>query len=312
MLKKDIFATYINIMNKILSILFATFISFIVFSCTSPDPAALYGLTPNDPNNPGANIAGPRILHKVQFNNLPNAEYTSAGGVLNEADFYHYDGNNLSEHNKVILNYSGNEISSFEWKVIQSSNSGSMTEKIYPTYDATGKIINFIQDRYLGTVHVMHIKGTLIYNSANLPIEIIQKIHNPDPFNPGVLDWGGQQINTTILYTGSNVVKVKHEQKLYDTTTNTLLNNHITLYEYSQYDDKISPYSTLSKDYRLIFAQVHPAMLFHLSYNNALKTKITFPMAPPIEGTGSFQYDQQNYAIAVTGGNLKYIYKPIQ
>jgi len=35
-------------------------------------------------------------------------------GILNEADFYHYDGNNLSEHNKVTLNYSGNEISSFE------------------------------------------------------------------------------------------------------------------------------------------------------------------------------------------------------
>src|SRR5690606_27890255 len=122
-------------------------------------------------------------------------------------------------------------------------------------------------------------------------------------------DWSSDVCSSDL---GSNVVKVKHEQKLYDTTTNTLLNNHITLYEYSQYDDKISPYSTLSKDYRLIFAQVHPAMLLHLSYNNALKTKITFPMAPPIEGTGSFQYDQQNYAIAVTGGNLKYIYKPIQ
>lgn len=285
----------------------------VLFSCVPPDPAAVYGPNWNNNGSSGNGITGPRILHKIQANNLIFTEYTSVAGVLNKVDFYTYDGTVQTEHDVVTLNYTNNKVSYFELSGNQVGNPTTLNYKIYPTYDGTGKIVSYVNEKFVGTALSSKSMGVITYNSNNQPITIIEKLYNlSDPFNPNsTYIWTGGQIESLLEYSGENIIKVTYHQKTFDPSDNSLLGTQTMIDEHSQYDSKISPYSTLSKDYRLLFGTLHPSLLYQLSYNNPLKFKITYPMAPVIEGNFSYQYDSQNYAVSELGGN-EYIYKAIQ
>lgn len=300
-------------MKKILRISGLLSLVIIFFSCVPPDPAAVYGPNWNNPNTSGNPNTGPRILHKIQANNLLFSEYTSTAGVLNKVDHYAYNGTVQAEHNIVTINYSNNKISYFEISGTQTGNPTNSIYKIYPTYDGTGKIVSYVDEKYLGNSLSTKMLGTVSYNSNNQPITIIEKNYSlSDPFNPNSnYTWTGGQTESLIEYSGENVIKVTYHQKTFDSVDNTLLGTQTMLNEYPQHDTKISPFSTLPRDYRLLFGTLHPSLFYQLSYNNPLKLKFTFPMAPVIESTVSYQYDAQNYAISETGGN-EFIYKAIQ
>lgn len=287
----------------------------VLFSCVPPDPAAVYGPNWNNNGNSGNGITGPRILHKVMLNNQLVAEYTSTNtGVLNKVDLYTYDGTALYSHSIININYnSSNKISYFEIKTDVTGNPMSVTYKVYPTYDASGKIVSYLNDQYSNNGLVFNLKGIITYNSNSQPVTIIEKqFVKDDPFDPNsTYVWSGFQKEISMQYVGANVVKVITNNKQFDADINVLLNNSLlSTLEYSQYEDKNSPYSTLSKDFLQLHGIFASELLSRISLNNYLKMKLTYPGIQTIDLNYTYQYDAQNYM--TSGDGFVYIYKPIQ
>ena len=285
-------------MNKILSILFATFISFVIFSCTSPDPAALFGLTPNDPNNPGANIAGPRIITKVDSAGVTIEEYFSTPSGLLQAVV-----NKVGDTTAIDYN-SNNKIN----KIIHTSSTGKIETKLY--YDSSGKVSQITNETFMGILPISFQLSELEYNASGQVSKIIQKNGVT-----GLTDWFQYKISK-MTYSGENLTKIEEEN---GTITNNVFDPPMPqmgmTYLFENFDNKINPMTTLPKEYHIGRSALHSMSLIGINYNNAMKSTITYaisPSNPIITTVNDMVYDSYNYPISAENGVRKIYYKPIQ
>jgi len=288
-------------MNKILSILFATFISFVIFSCTSPDPAALYGLTPNDPNNPGANIAGPRIITKVDSAGVTIEEYFSTPSGLLQAVV-----NKVGDTTAIAYN-SNNKIN----KIIYTSSTAKMETKLY--YDSSGKVSQITNETFAGIQTVSFQLSELEYNASGKVSKITQKLaFTAQPVNT---DWTHYKISK-MTYSGENLTKIEEENGFVTNNVFDPPNPQMGItYLIENFDNKINPMTTLPKEYHIGRSALHSVSLIGINYNNAMKSTIIyefFPSNPIITTVNDMVYDSYNYPISAENGVRKIYYKPIQ
>ncbi len=288
-------------MNKFLSLFFAGCIALVIFSCVPPDPAAIYGLTPNDPNNPGANIAGPRIITKSDSAGIVIEEYFSTPSGLLQAVV------NKNGDTTAIDYNSNNKIN----KIVRTSSTSKIEIKLY--YDSSGKVSQITDENFVGIMSLSFQLSELEYNASGKISKITRK--KALTGSPGSNDWSHYTIST-MTYSGENLVKIEDEHGF---VTNNVLDPAIPqmgmTYLFENFDNKINPMTTLPKEYHIGMSSLHSLLLAGLNYNNMMKSTMIYaisPSAPIITTVSDMVYDSYNYPISADIGLRKIYYKPIQ
>lgn len=268
----------------------------LILSCVPPDPAMVYGW---NSNTPVSTITGPRILHKIDSANITHTEYFSTpGGVLEQVKFY-------KTNNQITVSYNLNNSVS---KMLLTS--GTHTMDLNYTYNSAGKVTNAILKKNVMGIVSEEAHFWLTYNSAGKLIKLDRKSILA-PYNGTFTHYG--VVNLT--WSGDNVVKVaeNHMGIIHpDGSLEPLDPMGNTVYKFEDYDNKISPYSTLPNEFRLGMGIMVGSLTFYqYSYNNNLKMQMEFFNFPPVTTYGNYIYDTHNYPVSDPTGVAKIIYKPI-
>lgn len=283
-------------MKKYLPGLCSFFLLVLIISCVPPDPAMVYGWNTNTP----AGITGPRILHKIDSANVTHTEYFSTpDGVLEQVKFY-------KTNNQITVSYNlNNKVS----KMLLTS--GTHTMDLNYTYNSAGKITSAILKKNAMGIVSEEAHYWLTYNSTG-KLTKLDRRSILGPYNGTFTHYG--VVNLT--WSGENVVKVaeNHMGIIHpDGSLEPLDPMGNTVYKFEDYDNKISPYSTLPYEFRLGMGIMVGSLTFYqYSYNNNLKLQMEFLNFPPVTTYGNYIYDTQNYPVSDVSGITKYIYKPVQ
>src|SRR5690606_17721980 len=267
----------------------------LILSCVPPDPAMVYGW---NSNTPVSTITGPRILHKIDSANITHTEYFSTpGGVLEQVKFY-------KTNNQITVSYNLNNSVS---KMLLTS--GTHTMDLNYTYNSAGKVTNAILKKNVMGIVSEEAHFWLTYNSAG-KLTKLDRRSILGPYNGTFTHYG--VVNLT--WSGENVVKVaeNHMGIIHpDGSLEPLDPMGNTVYKFEDYDNKISPYSTLPYEFRLGMGIMVGSLTFYqYSYNNNLKLQMEFLNFPPVTTYGNYIYDTQNYPVSDPTGVAKIIYKP--
>ena len=284
-------------MKKILSFLSIALFLTGLNSCQDPDPASVYGWTAQ-----GQNIPGPRILQKVELGTQLMEEYSTANGMFTKMTQFVYDNTALSEKHEFSLTYNGNKVTAMNVNYTTVSNGQQSTDVFTPAYSGN-RLVSYTRvttDPFMVINHT----GEFSYDTSGKITKLLEKSFHGNNALPSV------EKHYNLTYSGNNIAKVEKITKNMDPTTGTVMNTFVENDEYTLYDTKLTPYSTLPKYYRMLLSAVVPNYFYTLSENNPGKYKMSNPLLPvPVEQVNSFQYDQQNYAI--TNGSLRYFYKAL-
>lgn len=282
-----------------------------MFSCdnTTADPI---NNTVNNNGNTGSggasapSITGPRILHKINVNNVTNQEYVTTGNVLEKAIFKEASGPNSFLVGTVT--YTSGKITKvkFAQEVNGAVPTGSMTYTYNVTYDSGGKINYTTCETMLGTMPNLSSEFTYTYDGAGKMTKIVEKKKSGSTYT--------HFTNYTITNTGDNITKLATESGMTSTTgvpdMSTVMGGYN--YNFTTYDDKINPYTTLPKTFFVMWSLLHPNNFSSLSANNLKTFSIVYPApAPTIPGTYTYLYDTQNYPVSDQTQSQKYIYKAL-
>lgn len=282
-------------MKKILSVLSISLAFLAVSSCQDPDPATIYGWTAQ-----GQNIPGPRILQKIEMGTLLFEDYTSTNGILSKMEQYVYDNTTLSEKHVFVPSYTSGKLTKMDATYTVVSTNQASTDKFIPAYSANRMTGYSRVTTY--PVATMNQTGVFSYDTTGNVTKLVEKMYM------GTATMPTTERTYNIFYSGNNISKVEKITKNMDPVNGSVINSLVETDEYTLYDNKLTPYSTLSKDYLLLMCAVNPSSFYTLSQNNLGKYKYSNPMLPAaVEQVNTFQYDQQNYA--TTNGSLRYFYK---
>lgn len=190
------------------------------------------------------------------------------------------------------ITYSNGKISKVVSVVHEAGATESTTITSNVTYDTSGKISKVIATEVLsmnGTViNTTDKVSTYVYNSSNQVTKVTQDY-----------SIAGMQTQTGIFdysYTGNNLSKMVFTTKMslgpipYVVVTTT----------YSNYDSKISPFSTLGTNYNY-FSLSELGLGFFGSPNNFTKITVTESMmGTNTTESATYTYDSQGYANSMT------------
>lgn len=282
-----------------------------MFSCdnTTADPI---NNTVNNNGNTGSgggsapSVTGPRILHKINVNNVTNQEFVTTGTTLEKAIFKEASGPNSFLVGTVT--YTSGKITKvkFAQEVNGAVPTGSMTYTYNVTYDSGGKINYTTCETMLGTMPNLSSEFTYTYDGAGKMTKIVEKKKSGSTYT--------HFTNYTITNTGDNITKLVTESGMTSTTGVPDMSTVMAGYNYNftTYDDKINPYSTLPKTFFVMWSLLHPNNFSSLSANNLKTFSIVYPApAPSIPGTYTYLYDTQNYPVSDQTQSQKYIYKAL-
>ncbi len=286
-------------MKRIQSIFGILATLLVIFSCVPNDPAAIYGLNSNNPNNPNS-ITGPRIITKIDSANITKTEYVSSNsGILQLVKQY----NDADD----VITYGNNQ----KISTITFNEQLPNKTKLSLYYDSTGRVTSSKQENFINntTLHSTVI-STLSYNSNNKLTSVVKKMM----FNL-ISNQFSHYTLVEITYNGENVTKIKDSNGL---IVNGVMDpvdpNMITTYTISDFDNKINPMTTLPKEFLIGCGLAGSLAFAQLSYNNFLKTTIlpSPTMTPIIHQSSGLNYDPQNYPISDLQNVMKIYYKAIQ
>ena len=281
-----------------------------MFSCdnTTADPIN------NTLNNPGGSgsgggsaptITGPRILHKVVVNNVTNHEFVTTGNVLEKAIFKEESG--PTSFLVATTTYTSGKITrvKFTQEVNGAVPTNGLSYDYNITYDSGGKINYTTCNTMLGTTPHFNMEYTYTYDSSGKMTKIVEKKKMGSTYT--------HFINYNLTNTGDNITKLVTENGITSDTGVPDMSTVITYtYNFSSYDTKINPYTTLPKTFFVMWSLLHPTNFSTLSANNLIDFSLTFPSpAPVISGTYSYLYDTQNYPVSAQSQTQKYIYKAL-
>lgn len=288
----------------------ATLLLGFMFSCdnTTADPI---NNTVNNNGNTGSggastpSITGPRILHKINVNNVTNQEFVTTGTTLEKAIFKESSGPNSFVVAKI--NYTSGKITKvkFDQEVngVVPSNNISMDYNV--TYDSNGRINYTTCTRMLGTMPNFDSEYTYTYDGSGKMTKIVEKRKSGSTYT--------HFYNYNITNTGDNITKMVMEYGITNSAGVPDMSTAITVnHNFDGYDNKINPYNTLPKTFFVIWSLYHPLNFTSLSANNITNFNIAYPApAPSIPGTYTYLYDTQNYPVSDQTQSQKYIYKAL-
>ncbi len=288
-------------MKKILHLLSFLFV-LVVVSCRTNDPAQIFGW--DDPED----ISGPRMLKKVIVNNQTEEEYFPNSGNLFKVERKIYNSSSIQESQTIYLSYLGTKLSQVEVNGNIPGNTSSAGRAVLtPNYDVAGKMVSLMNDYFEGTVHKKHSITIYNYNAAGKMVNAYQKTATVNPSTPNVYVYPNIT-NDFITYDGSNVVKVESSKQVVNLQTGLIQSEVKTTFDYSGYDWRINPYTTIQDNYLTIMASVFPDMYANLSENNAGKLKLKVGTAAATETVYNYKFDTHNYP--TTNGYRAFKYQP--
>ena len=282
-------------MKKIISLLSIAFVFAALSSCQDPDPATAYGWTAQ-----GQNIPGPRILQKVEMGTLLMQEYVSTGGVVSKMNEFVYDNATVSEKREYLITYNGSNISKMDVNYTYPGSTATASDKFTPIYSAV--MMTGYTRVTTNSSGVVNHTAVFSHNYSGWLTKVVEKSYQASstlPFSEKIYN---------IFYTGNNVSKVERITKMLNSTNGSVISSVVDIDDYLNYDSSLTPYSTISEDFRKLYGAFVPTSLYSLSANNPRTYKHTNPTLPaPVEQNHAYQYDTQNYA--VTNGAVRYFYK---
>lgn len=295
-----------NFFKVVAALLFA-----FMFSCdnTTDDPIN------NNKNNPatggsggsgstGPTITGPRILHKIILNNETNQEFVTVGNVLQKVIIK--EASAPTSFLVGTVTYTSGKISKVKFG--QELNGAPVNGQVYDfdiTYDSSGKINYTTCQTSIGGMATFNSEYTYTYDGAGKMTKIVEKKKSGTTYT--------HFTNYNFTNTGDNITKIVSETGITSSTGVPDMSTAMTLlYNYTAYDNKINPYTTLPKTFFVMWSLVHPANFPGLSANNLVDFSIVYPSpATPISGSYTYLYDSMNYPTSDQTQVQKYIYKAL-
>lgn len=294
----------------------ATLLLGLMMSCdnTTDDPINNNKNNPNNPNNGGgstATITGPRILHKIVVNNVTNQEFVTTGNVLEKAIFKEASG--PTSFLVGTVTYTSGKVTRVKFaQEVNGAPANSLSYDFNITYDSAGKINYTTCQTMLGTTPNFNSEYTYTYDGFGKMTKIVEKKKSGSTYT--------HFINYNLTNTGDNITKMVTESGITnsagvpDLSATVLTAN----YNYTSYDDKINPYTTLPKTFFVTWSLLHPVNFPSLSANNLKSFNIVYPSPPGsgipaqvIPGAYTYLYDTQNYPVSDQTQSQKYIYKAL-
>lgn len=280
----------------------------LMFSCdnTTADP-----INQNNNNSGGSGsgtggptITGPRILHKIVVNNETQQEYVTSGNILQKAIFK--EASAPTSFLVGTVTYTSGKISKVKFG--QELNGAPTSGQAYDfdiTYDSGGKINYTTCQTSIGGMATFNSEYTYTYDGSGKMTKIIEKKKSGSTYT--------HFTNYNFTNTGDNITKMISETGMTSATGVPDMSTAMTLtYNYTAYDSKISPYTTLPKTFFVMWSLVHPANFSTLSANNVTSFSIVYPSpAPVIPGGYTYLYDSMNYPVSDQTQVQKYVYKAL-
>ena len=288
-----------------------------MLSCdnTTADPI---NNTLNNPNNPGGSsggsspsITGPRILHKVVVNNVTNQEFVTNGNVLEKAIFKEASG--PTSFFVGTPTYTLGKITKVKFaQEVNGAPANTLTYDFNITYDSGGKINYTTCTTMLNNMPNFNSEYTYTYDGSGKMTKIVEKKKSGSTYT--------HFTNYNFTNTGDNITKMVTEAGVTNAAGVPDLSAVVltTTYDYTAYDNKINPYTTLPRTFFVMWSLVHPINFPSLSANNLKSFNIVFPSPPGsgipaqvIPGDYTYLYDTQNYPVSDQTQAQKYIYKAL-
>ncbi len=287
-------------MKKFLQ-LFGLITGLLIFnSCSESDPANVYGW--DDPND----ISGPRMLKKVVTNGVDEEQYEINQGKLFQIKRSKYDGNTQIEQQTIYIFYLGNRISKIE---VNGTYPGTTTIgrfDLIPNYQpSTGKLVSLMRDFYVGSTHTEHAISIFVHD-ADGKLTGIQTQKTTDLASAPNYVYPNLR-KDHLQFDGNNVTEIQSIDEVINVTTGVAESSDSTKYEYSNFDWRINPYTSIPENYLLIMGTLFPEMYARMSDNNAAKLKFKKGTDPVVETTFTYKYDTHNYI--TSNGFQKYFYQ---
>ena len=283
-------------MNKILSLLTFAFSIVILFSCEpNRDTNGDYLIGVNQSGGTSGGTGGGtgggttgRLLKKI---------------ISHEKN----DETGLFEDTEMTFNYTGNKL------ISTKDDRGEVTTF---SYNANGKMDKIVATGQLTTFEynnnnvsktvteiagVAKLTGNFSYVAGKLTKTIsIQEYTLPIPIK--------NYVETTYEYQGANISKGIIKAGIYLPNGNLEMNPESTVIDFT-YDQKISPYSLLPKEFAFYVSGIAPQGVAFFSGNNLTKYVITVGGMPEIVNY-SYEYDSAGYASKMVEGEdyTKYEY----
>ncbi|WP_312343552.1 hypothetical protein [Chryseobacterium binzhouense] len=280
-----------------------------VFSCdnTTDDPINNNKNNPNNPNNGGGStttITGPRILHKIIANNEMTEEFVTTGGVLEKAIYREDSGPNSFLIGDVT--YTSGKISRVKLgqQVNGSIPPNNLAYDFNVTYDSAGKINFTTCAATLGALTAYDSEFTYAYDASGKMTKIVEKRKNGADYT--------HFFNYNLTNTGDNITKVVTEFGLTSSSgVPDMASVLTTTYNFTSYDNKINPYTTLPKTFFVIMSVLHPMNFSTLSGNNLTNYNIQSQSTPVVNIGLDYLYDSMNFPVSNQSQVKKYIYKAL-
>lgn len=290
----------------------ATLLLGFMFSCDNTSSESIND-TLNNPNSPGntSTITGPRILQKIVVNNVTDHEFVTTGNVLEKVIFKEV-GDSSFLHVATIT-YTSGKITrvKFEQEFIGTAPADISMFDYNITYDSDGKINYTTCNMILGIMQNFTSEYTYTYDSSGKMTKIAEKRRKDSNYV--------EFVNYNFTNTGDNITKIIRESGITNAAGIPDLSATVstTTYNYTAYDSKINPYTTLPKTFFVMWGLLKPGTFYLLSANNVMSFNIAFPPFAPsspgqlLTGNYTYLYDSMNYPTSNQTQTQKYVYKAL-
>lgn len=270
----------------------------LVFSCTSPDPLSVYGPNPAVPVVSNGNIAGPRIVVRIDSSNITKREFVSSNpGVLQKVL---YQG---GSQDLITLGTNG-KIASVDVNPASPNRS-----RISLVYNGTGRITNAVQQNYQNGTLTSTVESGVSYNTANRVSHVEKKHKNAS-------NQYYQYTMVDITYNGANIIDVTQNSAAISGGAYQALNPaNAVHYKFENYDANITPFSTLPQEYLIATSLLSSRKFGELSANNPRKKSVEIGntgVITVLSQFSAFVYDSQAFLIGDSQNVMKVYYKPLQ
>lgn len=290
--------------NFLFKALLGLLFGFLVSCDNTTDDPINQNKTTNSNNSGGTpTITGPRILSKIISGGNTQQEFITTAGVLEKGIF-----TDASAPNSFFTGtptYTGTKISKVKFVGTASNASGYEFDI---TYDSNGRISATTSNLLTGSAFTGKSDYFYTYDSAGKITKIMEKK------KIGAITSNYTHFaENTLTYSGDNITKVVSVMGVMDSSGNPQTSSSLaTTFNFTNYDTKINPYTTLPKTFFLMYSLIHPANFYLLSANNVGNMNFAYPApAPAISVNLTYQYDTQNYPVSDQTNSVNYVYKAL-
>ncbi|TLX27181.1 hypothetical protein FE904_02000 [Chryseobacterium indologenes] len=289
--------------NYFLKMLAGIALMGILASCnTTADPT-------ESGSNPDPGVPPPKILEKISVNAVAQEEYISTEGILEQAVFKDEASTANGASYTATLSYTlGADNKKKDVKTISfvSSSSASLKYVFDITPDSKGKIYNATGIATNPNPGLSYISDyAFTYDPANGKLtKILEKRKE------GGISAYNKFIEYAFTYNGENIFQAICSKGILDINGNPNMGTAVqSKYNFQNYDNNKSPFSTLPKTFSIIRSLIDPVNFYRASPNNPTSMYIEIPSKPTVNTAQSYSYDNQGYPTVEKNQKVAYTYK---